>query len=174
MISLKGKKVAMIIASQNFRDEELFEPKKVLEDYGASVSLASSSLSPARGVRGGTAKPNLLLEQVKVANFDAVVFVGGAGASEYFNNPQAHLIAKETANVGKVLAAICIAPSTLANAGVLKGKKVTAFASEEGNLKAKGAIWTGSAVEADGNIITANGPGSAKAFGEAIAKALSH
>lgn len=164
----------MIIAPQNFRDEELMDPKKVLEGYGVQVLIASTSLSEAKGVKGATVKPDLLLDKVKVANYDGIVFVGGSGASIYFDHPKAHLIAKETFNVGKVLGAICIGPSTLANAGVLKGKKVTAFSSEKENLKAKGATFTDKPVEVDGNIITANGPAAARAFGEALAQALSH
>ena len=71
-----------------------------------------------------------------------------------------------------LLAAICIAPSILANAGLLEGKKVTSYSSEASNIKSKGANYTSRPVEQDGKIITADGPGSAKAFGKAIAEAL--
>jgi protease I len=171
---LKGKKVAMIIAHKGFRDEECLEPKKILEGYGVKVTIVSSSLKPSKGILGTVITPEILVDQTKVANFDGVLFIGGPGSSEYFDNPKAHLIAKEVINVGKVLGAICIAPTTLANAGVLQGKKVTSFPTEEENIKKKGAIWTGAPVEIDGKIITAQGPGAAKAFGEAVAEALKH
>ncbi|MFC1768062.1 DJ-1/PfpI family protein, partial [Candidatus Margulisiibacteriota bacterium] len=64
------------------------------------------------------------------------------------------------------------AVSTIANAGALKGKKATSFPGVADTVKAGGAIYTGKGVEADGKIVTADGPGSAKAFGEAINKAL--
>jgi protease I len=100
------------------------------------------------------------------------VFIGGTGSSEYFNNPTAHSIAQEAAASGKLLGAICIAPSTLANAGLLDGRKATSYSSEEGNLKSKGATFTGAGVEADGKIITADGPSSAGQFGKALLEAL--
>lgn len=61
---------------------------------------------------------------------------------------------------------------TLANAGILSGKKATVFTSEEGKLKDKGAECTGRSVERDGSLITANGPKAAREFGNAIAQAL--
>jgi len=121
---------------------------------------------------GAQVKPDLLLKDVAVSDYDAIVFVGGSGAQEYWNDPVAHAIAKEAVAQGKVLAAICIAPTTLAKAGVLQGKKVTAFSSEAGALKACGANYTGASVERDGLLITANGPQAATKFAEEIAKAL--
>jgi protease I len=61
---------------------------------------------------------------------------------------------------------------TLANSGLLSGKKATVYASEEGQLKNKGAECTGQSVERDGKVITANGPKAAREFGNAIAQAL--
>jgi protease I len=72
----------------------------------------------------------------------------------------------------KIVGAICIAPVTLANAGILTGKKATVFESETKKLKDKGANCTRKNVERDGKTITANGPKAAKEFGETIAKAL--
>jgi protease I len=170
--TLQGKSILMIIAHQNFRDEEYKEPRQVFEARGAKVTVASSSLEVAKGMLGAQVKPDLLLKDVAVSDYDAIVFVGGSGAQEYWNDPVAHAIAQEAVAQGKVLAAICIAPTTLAKAGVLKGKKVTAFSSEAGALKACGANYTGASVERDGLLITANGPQAATEFAEEIAKAL--
>jgi protease I len=166
------KKALMIIAPNNFRDEELFDTKEALEESGIKVIIASTTMSVAKGSRGRTAIPDIKIEQTNVEDYDAVIFVGGSGASVYFNNKIAHKIASNAFMRGKVLAAICIAPSTIANAGLLQGKKATCFSSEIENLKAKGAIYTGKHVEKDGKIITADGPQSAKEFGKTIAKAL--
>lgn len=174
MADLQGKKVAMIIASQNFRDEEYLHPKEVLQSYSAQITTVSSSKNPARGVLDATVQPDILLSELNSSDYDAILFIGGGGAREYFDNPTAHKVAKETLNLGKVLGAICIAPSILANAGLLKGKKATCFSSEVSNLKAKGAIYTGADVETDGNIVTATGPQAAKKFGETVAAKLSN
>jgi len=169
---LAGKRVVMIIAHNGFRDEELMEPKEILEGEGAEVVVASSSLDEAHGMKGATVKPDILLDDIDVSKFDAVIFVGGVGASEYWNNPKAHQIAKEALDSGKVVTAICIAPVTLANAGILKGKKATVFPSEREKLRAAGAIYTGRDVEEDGMIVTGNGPSAARKFGQTIAEKL--
>jgi len=91
---------------------------------------------------------------------------------EYFNSGVALDIARETADKGKILAAICIAPSVLANAGVLNGVRVTGFPSEQARLRRAGAIYTGAPVERDGLIITGRGPEAARLFGGAVADAI--
>ncbi|MCM8763429.1 MAG: DJ-1/PfpI family protein [Candidatus Omnitrophica bacterium] len=169
---VKMKKVVMIIAPEGFRDEELLEPKKILEEAGISVTVASTTTSRAKGMLGAIVSPDVTLTQVKVDDFDAVIFVGGVGASQYWDDPLAHLIAQEIIAQDKVLGAICIAPVTLANAGLLKGKRATVWSSEAGQLKRQGALYTGKAVEEDGKIVTASGPTAAKEFGQTILKLL--
>jgi protease I len=78
-------------------------------------------------------------------------------------------LVKEANRAGKVVSAICLAPVTLANAGLLEGKRATAYPSAESFLKWKGAIYTGNAVEVEGNIVTANGPEAAEEFAQAVA-----
>ena len=107
-----------------------------------------------------------------VDDYNAIVFIGGQGAVEYFDNPIALNIAREAAAKRKVLAAICIAPTVLANAGVLTGVRATSFISERDRLVQSGAVYTGAPVERDRFIITASGPLAAVPFGRAIADAL--
>jgi protease I len=167
------KKVVIIVASSNFRDEEYLEPKKVLEDAGCKIKVASSSLNVSKGYFIGTeVKPDILIDDLKVDGFDAIIFVGGSGASEYFNRLSAHKVATEAVEKEKVLAAICSAPSILANAGILHGKRATSYSCEKNNLVKSGATFTQTDVVVDGRIITASGPDAAKKFGEAILKIL--
>jgi len=172
MPDLSGKKVLMIVAPTNFRDEEFLKPKEILGDAGASVTIASKGVKVARGMLGASVGVDLDLSKVDVKTYDAVVFVGGTGAEVYFNDSTALKIAKDAYDQGKVVAAICIAPSILANAGVLDGKSATAFPSEASNLEEKGARYTGDSVTVDGKIITGKGPEAASQFGNEIAKAL--
>lgn len=168
----QGKKVVFIIGHQNFRDEELLKPRQILEQAGVKAVVASSALTPARGMLGAMVKPDLLVKDVKPADYDAVIYVGGVGAQEYWDNKQAQEIARETVAQNKLLAAICLAPVTLANAGVLNGKKATVWPSEGGRLTAKGAQYTANEVEVEERLITGNGPEAAEKFGQAVLKAL--
>jgi protease I len=165
-----GGLILMIIASSNFRDEELLVPKQIFEQNGYQVKIACSTKSTVIGMLGERVNPDLLLGEIKVDDYAAVVFVGGGGAKEYYNSPAAHNVARQAFNKGILVCAICIAPNILAHAGILTNKKATCFNSEI--LKAKGAVFTGSSVEQDGNIITAEGPQAAGEFARKIIAAL--
>jgi protease I len=173
MKNVAGKKVLMVIAKSKFRDEEYLEPRKALEAAGVIITVASSSLSTAEGMLGLKVKPNVLIGNVKEEDYDGIVFVGGGGAAEYFDSPVAHRLARIFFAHGKLTSAICIAPATLANAGVLKGRKATSFPSSEGALNAHGAIVLKDDVVTDGKIVTAVGPSAAKKFGEKLVDVLS-
>lgn len=168
---MAGKKVVMIIAPKDFRDPEYFVPKSVLEKAGVTV-LTASNTDMAVGAEGGRVKTDMKVADVG-PNYDGVVFIGGIGASCYFNDPVAQKLAQTYNKAGKVVAAICIAPSTIANAGVLKGKKATSFPSQSFNLASKGAQVVNAPVVVDGKIVTANGPAAAEEFGKKILAALS-
>lgn len=163
----------MIIAPHDFRDEELFHTREELQRAGVEVTIASARRGRIKGMLGGIADAQITLKEIRVADYDAVVFIGGSGASAYYENRRAHQIAREAVEQGKVLAAICIAPGILAKAGVLKGKKATIWDGEFiKTLEGGGAQYTGNPVEVDGRIITANGPPAAREFGRAIVRAL--
>jgi len=165
------KSVLMVLAQDPFRDPEYFEPKKVLESAGHKVTTTCTA-PVAKGAEGASVKADVLFRDVNAKDYDAIVFIGGAGSYQYHDDKKAHDLAKYAVNNGKVLGAICAAVGTLANAGVLKGKKATSFSGVADMVKAGGATYTGKPVEVDGKLITADGPRSARAFGESIAKAL--
>jgi len=166
------KKAVMIIAKNNFRDEEYLQPKEILTKAKVEVVTASSSKGIAKGMFGAAQNVDITIDEIDAKNYDAVIFVGGGGASEYFNNSPAHKIARDAISGKKILGAICIAPVTLAKAGVLKNKKATVFESGIEELKKWGADYTGKDVEVDGNIVTASGPEAAKQFGKKILETI--
>jgi len=167
-----AKKAVLIAARENFRDEELFDTKHVLESAGVQTVIASSRIGIIRGMLGNTAEAQITLNQLRVDDFDAIIFVGGSGAVEYFDNPVALDIARTAAAKRKVVAAICIAPTVLANSGILTGVRATSFLSERERLIRAGALYSGAPVERDRFIITATDPTVAVSFGQAIADAL--
>lgn len=169
---LTGKNVLMVIAKKDFRDEEYAKPREILEKEGAKVTVASSSLAESTGMLGMKVRPDILITQAKSADYDAVIYVGGMGSTEYWEDTTAQKLAKEFAGSGKVTSAICLAPVTLANAGLLAGKQATVWESARKQLREKGAKLATSGVARDGTIITADGPQSAEAFGRAVADAI--
>lgn len=167
------KKALFIIAFLNFRDEEFFVPKEILEKAGWEIKVASWKKGQAKGADGGEVKVDYLAEEVKVEDFDLLVFVGGPGMAENLDNHSFQELARKAQEKGKIISAICIAPALLAKAGILKGKKATVWSSPLHHepikiLEENGAIYQNQAVVVDGKIITANGPSSAKEFAEKI------
>jgi protease I len=165
-------KVLMIIAPERFRDEELFVTKEELEKDGHEIILASATKGICSGSRGGFATSQITLVEVQTKEYDAVVFVGGGGSKIYFSNQEALRIAKEMYKKKTVVAAICLAPVILANAGILKGKNATVAGTEAKAIESKGAKYTGPGVTVDGNIVTGNAPKSSRMFGQKINERL--
>ncbi|MFH1428499.1 MAG: DJ-1/PfpI family protein [Candidatus Margulisiibacteriota bacterium] len=165
-------RIAIIIAHDKFRDEEYWIPKHIFENNNHIVKTVSSDMSPAISKFGKPANPDMLLSDVSADHFSAIVFVGGPGASEYFDNPIAHRLAADFTAPGKLLAAICIAPVILSRAGLLAGKTVTVFPSGNQELITNGANVTGNPIEIDGSIITASGAEASEVFAGEIIRLL--
>lgn len=172
LLNSAEKKVLMIIAFENFRDEELIFPRKILQENSFTVKIASWKKGIAKGMLGNKVKVDMKIDEVNVNDFEGVIFVGGTGTTKYFNNKTAHRIAKEFYKNKKVIGAICFGPVILANAGILKGKRATCFYTKGKVIISKGAKYTGKEVEVDGLIITGNGPEAAKKFGYGFLKLL--
>jgi protease I len=163
-------KVVFITSPEGFRDEEYYIPKQIIEKNNILVSTASSKIGPITGKFGFKTLSTILIQDVSVDNFDAIVYIGGNGADIFFNNIYALQLAKDFFKHLKVTAAICIASVILAKAGILNNKKATVFKEAKDILINHNAIYTGKSIEIDSNIITANGPDAATLFGNAIVK----
>ena len=165
-------KILLIIAPENFRDEELFVTREELEQAGHETLVTSTKKGQIKGVRGGSQEVETLVSDININDFDAVVFVGGGGMRVLFDEADILNIAKEMYDSKKVVAAICIAPVILANAGLLNGKRATSFESEIETMESKGVEFIYSDVVVDGKIVTANGPHSSSSFASEINKLL--
>ena len=170
------KKAAIIIASEDFRDEEYFITKEILEKNDISVKTVSDKIK-AIGKFGGEATADVLISDLNSDNFDAIIFAGGNGAVKLLDNELSYDIIKKTLIMKKILAAICIAPTILAKAGVLQGKRATVWSSDMDKTAIKtiqqnDGIYERSSIVIDGNIITAENAEFAQEFGETIAKEL--
>lgn len=160
--------VLFVIAPQNFQQIEYGVPRKILEQAGVEITIASSISGEAVGKEGMTVKVDKLISKVKPEDYDAVLFIGGSGMVEYIDNQDFIKLAQDFAQAGKITAAICIAPVILANAGILQGRKATVHSSASNALKSRGAEYTGANVEIDRRIITASGPDAAEEFGKTV------
>lgn len=164
--------ILMVIAPDQFRDEELFVTKRTLESQGHKTLVVSTKTGEIQGVKGGAYQVETLVSQIRADDFDALVFVGGGGAKVYFEDEAIWSLAQDMSKAGRVVAAICIAPVILANAGLLEDKKATVFPSGADQLRDKGALVQDLPVVVDGRLVTGNGPDAAEAFARAIDRLL--
>ena len=172
---METKKILYIIAPNNFRDEEYFEPKEIFDKEKYEVTTASKNTKEAKGMLGGSAKVDIDIKDAKIEDYDAIVLAGGAGAKDYIKDKQISKLLKDAKKKDKLIAAICIAPLILANNNLLEGKEATVFDNEgeqSKELESFGATYKNKKVVEDEDIITANGPKAAKKFGKKIVKKL--
>lgn len=173
-MGLENKKVLFIIAQLNFRDEELEIPKKILEDEGAKVLVASITTKEATGMLGLRVKPDLAVREANPERFDALIIVGGSGSPRLADYPEVLSIIRRFEEKGKPIAAICLAPYVLAKAGIVKEKRVACFPADFAiaELRRSGAKYVEEDVVVEKNLITAKGPEVAEKFAREIVKLL--
>jgi len=170
----RSSPILLVVAQEGFNDDEYSQPRAAFEAAGYAVDVAALSRDVASGMHGLQVEPDLTLAEAEASSYSAVVFVGGSGAMSLWDDAQAHRLAQEATEQGKVVAAICIAPVLLARAGVLEGKEATVFDADRlcAELESGGALCTGAAVQRDGRLVTANGPQAAEDFGRAVLDAM--
>jgi protease I len=170
------KKAAIIIASKNFRDEEYFVTKEVLEKRGIQVKTVCDRVK-AIGKFGGEAEADILINDLNTDEFDAIIFAGGSGAIELLDNEMTYLAIRKAMIMKKIIAAICIAPTILAKAGILAGKKATVWSTDMDKsairiIQLNDGIYERASIVVDENIITGENAEYAQEFGETIASEL--
>jgi len=160
-------KVLFIIAPKNFRDEELKEPKDVLESAGHECKVASTTTEPCTGMLGATVTPDLNVSDVNVEEYDAVAMIGGTGVFSIIDNETIMKIFVEAKEKGKVIGAICAGPLIVANSGIMEGVRATMYPNDKyvEEYKELGVNYVKEDVVVDGKIVTACGPTAAKEFG---------
>ncbi len=177
----KTKKALFVIAFDGFQDIEYQTPLDILKEAGIETYTTSNKSGVAVGAYYQTkVKIEKAISEIDSNDYDAIIFVGGPGALENLDNYESYKIIIQTVySKSKIIAAICIAPIILSNAGILKGKNATVWKGEIPKTKGaristielledNGAIYNNQNVVVDGNIITANGPTAAQKFGETI------
>ena len=165
-------KIAVFIANGT-EEIEALTPVDVLRRGGAEVELVSVNGEYPKGSHGIVVKADKVIEETDFSAYDAVVIPGGMpGATNISENALATEAIKAMNAENKLVAAICASPAVvLKKLGVIEGKKATCYPADT-FINELGDGYTGSDVEEDGNVITANGPKSAMKFTLAICNKL--
>ena len=164
--------VIVFIANNDFQDEEFNAVKEELESSDITVKIVAPEMDECHGVNGTVCEPHMTSDEVNTDDYSGIVYIGGPGTDQLLEHTGANALAKTFNASKKLVAAICWAPAILAHAGVLNGKKATSWSGAKDDLTKHGAQYTAEHVTVDGNIVTADGPDSAVAFGQAIIKII--
>jgi 4-methyl-5(b-hydroxyethyl)-thiazole monophosphate biosynthesis len=167
-------KEALLILAEGFEEIEAVAPIDVLTRAGVHVTVAGLVDGPVRAAYGTTIMPDIPLSAA-FDEYDAVIFPGGRkNAQSLAADRRAVAMARTHAASGKLVAAICAAPSHVLGeaAGLLKGVRATGDPSFNDKLAASGAIITNEMVTRDRNFITGMGPGAALLFAVTLADYL--
>lgn len=166
------KPALLVVAQKGYQDVELDGTRKALLDAGFAVVLASKKAGECIGKYDGREKSSIAVKDVDVSEYDRIAFIGGPGMVQAWQDEEMKRVARDAADAGMVLGAICIAPKILASAEVLVGKRATVAngdGDQDGFLALHDCEYTGELVTVDGKIVTANGPEAAPEFGKTLA-----
>ncbi len=158
-----------VLATDGFEESELQEPVKALKKAGATVDIVSPKSGRIQGFKhfdkGATCAVSKTLAKANAADYDALVLPGGALNSDQLRVDEATLeFVRAFFTADKPVAAICHAPWTLIDAGVVTGRKLTSYKTIRTDLKNAGAIVVDEEVVLDGNLITSRCPDDLPAF----------
>ena len=172
MKNLERKTVA-ILATNGFEESELREPKKALENAGAEVHIVSIESGSIKGWADGNWSNSYdvdkTLDNVNQSDYNALVLPGGVINPDLLRrNDKAVSFVKSFFENNKPVAAICHAPWLLAEAGVLKGRKVTSYSSIKTDIVNAGANWVDEEVVVDHGLVTSRSPEDLPAFNKKL------
>lgn len=175
--SLSGKKIA-ILATDGFEQVELTEPRKALEEAGATTHVVSPKSGEIKGWNfkewGQSVHVDKTLEQVKPEDYDALVLPGGVINPDHLRmENKAVNFVRGFIQEGKPIAAICHGPWTLIEADGVRGRTMTSWPSLKTDLQNAGAHWVDQAVVTDKNLITSRKPDDIPAFSKKIIEEIS-
>jgi 4-methyl-5(b-hydroxyethyl)-thiazole monophosphate biosynthesis len=160
---------ALVLLSDGFEEIEAVTIIDVLRRGEVAVTTASLGGKHVKGSHEIVISADVLLDAVSVDDFDALVLPGGPAAKTLRENACAQATIKRAAAAGKLLAAVCAAPTALEVAGVLAGKRATVYPGNQ----LPSAHYVDERVVEDGNIITSRGPGTTMAFALKVLERLS-
>ena len=166
------KRVAIIVA-QNFQDEEFVYPYYRIMEEDWQVDVATPTGQDMMGKYGVPARATMSTNDLKAADFDAVILPGGFESPDRLRiRPEVLAFVREMDSAGKLVAAICHGPWILISAGLVKGRKVTGYMSIADDLKNAGAVYPEEDLVIDGNLISAPHYRNNGVFMKAVIEAL--
>jgi protease I len=173
------RKVAFLVAAEGIERVELTDPWAAVADAGFEPVLVSPESGEVQTFnhldRAETQKVDVTVGEADADDYAALVLPGGVANPDALRlDEQAVAFTQKFLGSGRPVAAICHAPWTLVEAGVLDGRRLTSWPSLRTDITNAGGTWTDEKVVVDGNLITSRNPDDLPAFISALLEALQH
>jgi protease I len=170
-MTLQGKSV-LFFAAPLYEDLELWYPKIRLEEEAARTVVAGVGERTYQGKRGYPLTVDANVDDVRAADFDALVIPGGYAPDILRRFPKVLALTREIFDAGKPVAFICHAGWVPISAGIVRGKRGTSVGAIRDDLVNAGMLWEDSPVVVDGNLISSRTPADLPQFMRALLAAL--
>jgi deglycase len=172
MGKLEGKTIAFL-AADGVEQVELVEPRKAVEKEGAETHLISLDSGEIQGFnhldKADTFEVDKAVGDVDASDYDGLVLPGGVANPDHLRtDDDAVAFVRAFFEAGKPVGAICHAPWTLIEAGVVDGLELTSWPSLQTDLRNAGAKWTDKEVVVDKGLTTSRKPDDLPAFNDKI------
>jgi protease I len=167
--ALEGRRIAFLTANEGVEQVELTAPWDAVVAEGGEPVLLAPEVGDVQGFehldKGKTFTATVAVADANVGDYDALVLPGGvANPDQLRTDADAVGFVKAFAEGDGVIAAICHAPWTLVEAGVVDGRNVTSWPSLQTDLRNAGASWSDEALVVDGNLVTSRKPDDLPVF----------
>ncbi len=164
-------KKVLIPLAQGCEELEAITILDILRRAGVQAVSAGLDAQPVRASRGAMLLPDTTLDEALKQDFDMIALPGGQpGSNNLRADPRIRALVQRMAQQDKYVAAVCAAPSVLAAAGVLDGKRATSFPGALNDFPQ--VQRQDAAVVEDGKVITSRGPGTAMDFALTLVERL--
>jgi protease I len=172
MANLLGLKVAILIEN-GFEQVEMAEPRKALDEAGATTSIVSPRNQRVRGWNfsdwGEEFPVDVQLDHAEPRDFDALLLPGGVMNPDTLRmQPPAVNFVRAFFDASKPVAVICHGPWTIIEAGAARGRRIASWPSLKTDLRNAGAEWVDQEVVVDGNLVSSRKPDDIPAFNRAM------
>ena len=175
--SLNGKKVAFLVANEGIEQVELTEPWKAVEEAGGSPELIAPESGEAQAFnhldKADTFSVDKTVAEADAGDYDGLVLPGGVANPDNLRmDSDAVAFARAFFEAGKPVAAICHAPWTLVEAGVVDGRTLTSWPSLQTDIRNAGGTWVDEEVHVDAGFVTSRNPDDLPAFCEKLVEEI--
>lgn len=166
---LQDKRVAVLVANEGIEQVELTRPWQAIEQAGGTPELIAPEGGSAQAFdhldKADTFEVDKAVAEANAGDYDGLVLPGGVANPDALRlDEDAIAFIRDFFEAGKPVAAICHAPWTLIEAGVVEGRTLTSWPSLETDIRNAGGNWVDEQVHVDQGLVTSRKPDDLDAF----------